>query len=157
MELRAIVLAGALAGFAASALNSILWRPLWVAVSTALSKNSGTEAPRWRSPSASLHLASVLLHLAAGSILGLLFWLSWGLTGIVSIPWWVRGLSFAGLTWIALCVPLLLSLIVSARTPPSLIVKSAIEWLTTCVLVGLALRPTPYRPMVGWVKQRETH
>jgi uncharacterized membrane protein YedE/YeeE len=135
MELRAVVLAGALAGFTASALNSILWQPLWMAVS----KNSThSESPHWRSPSVSLHLASVLLHLVAGSILGLLFWLSWGLTGIVSIPWWVRGLSFAGLTWIALCVPLLLSLVVSARISSALLAKSAMEWLTTCVLVGLA-------------------
>lgn len=134
MELSAVIFAGALAGFAASALNNILWQPLWVALSSA---GNGANLA-WRAPSVTAYLASVAVHLIAGIALGLLFWLSWGLTGIVSVSWWFRGLSFAALTWIALCVPLLLSQFVSARTAPSLLTKIALEWLTTCTLVGLA-------------------
>jgi hypothetical protein len=134
MELREILFVGALAGFVASALNTVFWQPLWAALTQKMTARSGS----LRSPSVGLHLVSLVLHLTAGLILGLLFWLSWGLTGIVSVPWWLRGLSFAGLTWGALCVPLLLSQIVSSRVSVALVCKSAIEWLTTCVLVGLA-------------------
>jgi len=124
MEFGTVVVTGALAGMLAGALNGLIWGLFWRA--------------SWRPQTLALHLATIGAHLLAAIALSSLFWLSWGLTAIVSVAWWTRGLSFALLCWAALCVPLLVSQLLSSRQSGTLILKSALEWLITCALVGLA-------------------
>ncbi|HTE41402.1 MAG TPA: hypothetical protein VK629_11255 [Steroidobacteraceae bacterium] len=134
MELRAILLAGVLASFVASALNSFLWIPLF----QSLSRKAGPPAATlWRPFEARLHLVSLFAHVVAGVSLGFLFWVSWGLTAIVSVPWWQRGSAFGLITWFGIAGPLLLSQIASARVSGPFLLKSAIEWLSACTLIGL--------------------
>jgi hypothetical protein len=134
MELRAILLAGVLASFVASALNSFLWVPLF----QSLGQKAGPPAMTlWRSFDIRIHLISLFAHVVAGVTLGFLFWVSWGLTAIVSIPWWQRGITFGLITWMGVAGPLLLSQIAGARVSALLVLKSAFEWLSACTLIGL--------------------
>jgi hypothetical protein len=132
MEMRAVVLAGALAAFVAGALSMMVWHPLCVAIS----KHSGTDM--WRPQDLKSLLGSLLLQVCAGTVLGFLFWLSWGLTGIVDVLWWQRGLIFAALTWLGLCLPMLLSQALASKLAANVLAKSALESLTSCTLIGLA-------------------
>ena len=127
MELTFILIAGAVAGLAAGTLNGIL-TPVFLGSSA---------SPEWRRQRLVTHLASLAVHLLAGIALGFLFWLSWGLTAIVSVRWWQRGLSFAVLTWAAVVLPLITTQALHARITWQLIGKTAWDWLATCVLVGL--------------------
>lgn len=89
----------------------------------------------------SLQLADAFLHLVCGTGLGLLFWLSWGLAAVVDVPWWVRGLSFAGLCWFALSLPAVLNAWLSAAPERGISIKIAAvmasRWATTCLVAGL--------------------
>jgi hypothetical protein len=134
MELRDLLLSGMLAAFVASALNSFLWIPLFHAAA----KKSGSQAASlWRPFDVRTHLVSLAAHLIAGLALGFLFWVSWGLAAIVSVPWWIRGLAFGLITWVGIAAPLLISQWMSARVSGFLLMKSAFEWLSACTLIGL--------------------
>src|SRR5688572_22730789 len=73
---------------------------------------------------ASLQMTDAFLHLVCGTGLGLLFWLSWGLAAIATVPWWVRGLSFAGLCWSALSLPVVLNAWLSAAPERGISLKT---------------------------------
>lgn len=87
---------------------------------------------------AQLDVPEVLVHMMAGVGLGLLFWLSWGLTAIVGVTWQWRGLAFGGLTWLALVAPAIASVTLARQFSMPIFMASAARWLTTCVIVGLA-------------------
>lgn len=82
------------------------------------------------------------LHLICGTGLGLLFWLSWGLAGMVNMPWWIRGLSFAMLCWVPVSLPAVVAAWISAGPERGLSTKTmalmASRWATTCLIAGLA-------------------
>lgn len=129
MERSYLLLTGSLSGLVSILAQAVIW-----SVAEFL-------APRLRAANASsrqLDVPDILVHMAAGVGLGLLFWLSWGLTAIVAVPWWWRGLIFGGLTWAVLVVP---SAIATARAMhitalPATVL--ALRWATTCVIAGLA-------------------
>jgi hypothetical protein len=92
----------------------------------------GTEAE-----TASRVLAGAALRAAAGAALGFLFWLAWGLIALVGTPWYTVGLVYGGLTWAALVVPALGTLVLRGHGPARPLVAHAVEWLLTCLTVGL--------------------
>ncbi len=129
MELTLILIYGAIAGLTAGTLNSIV-APFFLMRREVV--------PPWRTQSIVVQLASFGVHGFAGVALAFLFWLSWGLTAIVGVTWWERGLTFALLAWAALGLPLLANQVLYARMTWSLVAKSAWDWLSTCLLVGMA-------------------
>jgi len=88
-----------------------------------------------------LQLSDAFLHLVCGTGLGLLFWLSWGLAGLVEVDWWVRGVTFAALCWVPISLPAVLNAWVSAYPTRGLSAKMiaamASRWATTCLIAGL--------------------
>jgi hypothetical protein len=49
----------------------------------------------------------LVIHAVWGLAFGLLFWLSWGLTAIVSVSWWWRGTAFGLLCGGVIVLPVL--------------------------------------------------
>jgi hypothetical protein len=85
-----------------------------------------------------LQLTDALLHLICGAGLGLLFWLSWGLAGLVEVSWWVRGVTFASLCWLPISLPAVLNAYFDARgLSGSMLAAMASRWATTCLIAGL--------------------
>lgn len=126
MELSFLLFTGSLSG-----LVSILGHSVVVSFfELASGRKSGTHELQVQIPEA-------FLHMAFGVTLGLLFWLSWGLTAIVQVAWWVRGIAFGGLAAIALA-PALLNVLLSARLRGRVLAVFASRWLTTCMVVGLS-------------------
>ena len=91
---------------------------------------------------ANVDVPEILLHTLAGIGLALLFWLSWGLAAVVSVPWWVRGASFGALCWIVLGLPSVISLARSRQISPGPAVVVATQWALTCLIAGLACART---------------
>jgi hypothetical protein len=104
-------------------LSGVLWSGLITAA-------GGTEGE-----SASRVLAGAVLRAAAGAALGFLFWLGWGLIALGGTSWYRVGLLYGGLTWAALVAPALGTLVL--RGPARSIVAHAVEWLLTCLTIGL--------------------
>jgi hypothetical protein len=81
------------------------------------------------------------LHLICGTGLGLLFWLSWGLAGMVDVPWWIRGVSFAMICWVPVSLPAVVAAWISVAPERGLSTKTmalmASRWATTCLIAGL--------------------
>jgi hypothetical protein len=88
-----------------------------------------------------LQLSDAFLHLVCGTGLGLLFWLSWGLAGLVEVAWWVRGVTFAALCWVPISLPAVLNAWLSAQPTNALSAKMMMamtsRWATTCLIAGL--------------------
>jgi len=82
--------------------------------------------------------SDALLHMLCGTGLGLLFWLSWGLAAVVDVPWWVRGLSFGSLCWLALALPSALSVALARDLTLKAAAVIASRWASTCLIAGLA-------------------
>jgi hypothetical protein len=101
----------------------------------------------WREQTLPSQLATLTIYLLVGVGLGLLFWLSWGLTAIVGVPWWLRGTTFAVILWCIGCVPLLAMQLLSLRMHWSAAAIFAIDWLVILMSVGLACAWT-------WAKTR---
>jgi hypothetical protein len=61
------------------------------------------------------------------------------LAGLVEVPWWVRGVTFASLCWLPISLPAVLNAGFSA--PRALSAKAlaamASRWATTCLIAGL--------------------
>lgn len=124
MELSVLLAAGAGAGLGAS----LPLRLLWLALAKRLPPAPISVWDEW---------LYALLHAAGGAALGLLFWLSWGLTAVVGVPWWLRGAVYGvGVTLPLL--PLLLLSRLAARLPWTLIVGLLVDFLTTGLCAGLA-------------------
>jgi hypothetical protein len=129
MERSYLLLTGALSGLVSLLAHAVIW---------SLAEMIRPQLRSVQTPYRQLDVPDILLHLIAGTGLGLLFWLSWGLTAIVSVPWWMRGLAFAGLTWIALALPASLSVARARQVTLSSVAVIATRWATTCLIAGLA-------------------
>lgn len=123
------LLAGGLGGLASALAHSVLWSAveLW----------RPQLASQW-SGGRSLSLAGVLLHFVGGTVLALLFWLSWGLAALVDIAWWERALIFGGLAWMALSMPAVLTTCLARELPWQASVSLLAQWACTCLLTSFA-------------------
>lgn len=82
-------------------------------------------------------LASAVLYGAGGAVLGLLFFLGWGLIALVNAPWYAVGLLFGSLCWAGAALPAVATLTLRAHTPARIALVHGVEWLVVCVSVGL--------------------
>ena len=126
MELTYLLLMGALSGLVGVLAHSVVYSVF------ELIRSRGTVG-------GTFELSDAFLHLVCGAGLGLLFWLSWGLAGLVEVPWWVRGVTFAALCWLPISLPAILNAWFSAQRALSkkAIVVMASRWATTCLIAGL--------------------
>jgi len=120
-------LAGGLAG--------VLWSGLVTAPWLALGRSAA--AGQGQGETAARLFADAALRAAAGAALGFLFWLGWGLIAVVGSPWYATGLLFGGLCWAAIAAPVLATLLLHGRAQMRPVVAHAVEWLVTCLAVGL--------------------
>jgi hypothetical protein len=118
---------------AAGGLFGVLWHGAVSAVWLRALDPPGTG--RRDEPLAEL-VAGAVLRAGAGVVLGLLFWMSWGLIAIVNAPWYAAGAAFALLAWAGLALLASASLTATGVRPAWLLVH-AVEWLATCIAVGL--------------------
>ncbi len=126
IELWMTVFAGVSGGLA-----GVLWSGL---VTTPwLTHGAGDTPPE----SAARLLAGAVLRAAAGAMLGFLFWLGWGLIAVVGLPWYATGLLYGGVCWAALVVPALGTLELRGRAATRGLAAHALEWLVTCLAIGL--------------------
>jgi hypothetical protein len=130
VELAYHLFTGALAAVLAGLFNTV--------AAPALAVLRTGDRHQWREPSLSSQLATLTVYLLVGIGLGLLFWLSWGLTAIVGVPWWLRGSVFALLFWLVCCVPLLAMQLLSLRLSWKTTAAFAVDWLVIFASVGLA-------------------
>lgn len=122
-----MLLTGSLSGLISVLAQTVIW-----SIVEAL-------APRARATQmAQLDVPDILLHMLTGAGLGLLFWLSWGLTAIVDVPWWHRGLVFGGVNWLVLVAPTVISVARYRETGLQVGTVLAARWMTTCLIAGLA-------------------
>jgi hypothetical protein len=128
VELWTTVLAG-LSGGLAGVLWSSLVTTAWLA--------RGDVATEGRAESALRMFAGTVFRAVAGAALGFLFWLSWGLIAIVGVPWYAVGLLYGLMTWAALAAPVLGTLLLRSRGSARPIVAHGVEWLGTCVIIGV--------------------
>ncbi len=129
MERSYLLLTGALSGLVSLLAHAVIWSIVEMI------------QPRLRMVNASnrqLDVPDILLHLLAGTGLGLLFWLSWGMVAIVAVPWWWRGLIFGGLTWLTLATPAVISMARARQMGAGPTFVIATRWATTCLIAGLA-------------------
>lgn len=126
MELTYLLLMGALSGLVGVLAHSIVYS-LFELIRTRGAADS------------TLQLTDAFLHLICGAGLGLLFWLSWGLAGLVEVAWWVRGVTFAALCWLPISLPAVLNAGFSAQRGLSAktLAAMATRWATTCLIAGL--------------------
>jgi len=82
-------------------------------------------------------LAGAALRAAAGAVLGFLFWLGWGLIAVVGWPWYAVGLLYGTLAWLALVAPTLGTWLLRGHGPAAAVAAHAVEWLVTCLAIGL--------------------
>jgi hypothetical protein len=124
VELTYLVMMGALSGLVGVLAHSVVYSVF------ELIRSRGTAM-------GTLQLTDALLHLICGAGIGLLFWLSWGLAGLVEVPWWVRGLTFASLCWLPISLPAVLNVWLSTQLSTKTIAAMATRWATTCLIAGL--------------------
>jgi hypothetical protein len=124
MDLAYLILTGCLSGLVSVLMHSVLW--------------SAVEAMRPSVVIAPLQISDALLHMVYGTGFALLFWLSWGLAAVVDVPWWVRGLSFGTLCWLAFAVPSLVGVALARAIPMATTATLASRWATTSLIAGLA-------------------
>jgi hypothetical protein len=126
VELTYLLLMGALSGLVGVLAHSVVYSVF------ELIRSRGTAT-------GTLQLTDAFLHLVCGAGLGLLFWLSWGLAGLVEVPWWVRGTTFAMLCWLPISLPAVLNAWLSAGSGLSgkMLAAMASRWATTYLIAGL--------------------
>lgn len=134
MERSYLLLLGALSGLVSVLLHAVLWSLLEL-----VRPAGGTlVAIETRAAMARIDIPDILLHVLGGIGLGLIFWLSWGLAAVVSVPWWTRGLVFGGLAWAFVGLPAIISLARARSGALGATGVIALQWATTCVIAGLA-------------------
>jgi len=126
IELWTTVFAGLSGGLAGALWSGLVTAP-WLARRAA---DLPPEGP-WRV------LGGAVVRAAAGALLGFLFWLGWGLIAVVGLPWFAVGLLYGGLCWAALAAPVLGTLSLHGRGAAAPLVAHAVEWLVTCLAIGL--------------------
>jgi len=140
VEIRQVLLAGALAGCLAGAFNSAM-APLfarWQGKSGAGKSIPEYSINVWRDQTLATQFATLAVYLCAGLVFSLLFWLSWGLAAVGGVSWWQRGLLFALLVWAATCLPLLLAQCLALKISWPVVLTTAIQWLISASVVSLA-------------------
>jgi hypothetical protein len=130
MELSYLIFTGALSGVISALGHSVAW--------SAVALLQSPPQARTFASTTTLEVLEILLHMCAGAALGFLFWLSWGLAAVVDVAWWVRGVSFGCLCWLALALPAMTSLAMIQRISIAAAASTASRWATTCVLTGLS-------------------
>jgi hypothetical protein len=129
MDLSYLLLMGSLSGLVAVLAHSVIYSVY------ELLRSRGTHM-------SSVTFTDAFLHLICGTGLGLLFWLSWGLAGMVDVPWWIRGISFAMLCWVPVSLPAVIAAWISTAPERGLSTKTmalmASRWAMTCLIAGLA-------------------
>ncbi len=130
MELAYHLFSGALAAVLAGLFNTV--------AAPALATLRSGDRDQWRTQSLPSQFATLTVYLLVGIGLGLLFWLSWGLTAIVGVPWWLRGSAFALILWLMCCLPLLTMQLLALRLSWKTAAAFAIDWLVIFLSVGLA-------------------
>jgi hypothetical protein len=123
-------LSGGLVGVLWSGAVSMPWLA-WIA------RRKGTQAFALHAESTFRTLVGAAILAVGGAALGFLFWLSWALIALVSAPWYVPGLLFGLLTWAGIAAPLLGGAALRLRGFGPVALVLAIEWLVTCLAVGL--------------------
>jgi hypothetical protein len=95
-----------------------------------------------RNPNSTLEVhptvIEMLMHLIGGVTLGAMFWLSWGLAAVVDVTWYVRGIVFAALIFVAACLPALASFALATRDTKVSSIALIARWATTCLTVSLS-------------------
>ena len=138
VELLMSLFAGASGG-----LLGVLWHGLvsepWLARCT-----PGGSA-RYTPETLSQMLVLAAVRTGAGIALGALYWAGWGLIALVTAPWFVVGPAFGLLCWAGAALPALGTLQSSGSNVDALKIH-AVEWLATCVAVGLACAYAWERP-----------
>lgn len=129
MERSYLLLTGSLSGLVSILAQAVLWSLAEAAFPRLQAENAASRQ---------LDVPDILVHMAAGVGLGLLFWLSWGLTAIVDVSWWQRGLIFGGLTWAVLIAPSVISVARAMQIAAVPATVLAMRWATTCMIAGLA-------------------
>jgi hypothetical protein len=134
MELTQLLLTGSLTGLISVLVHSALW-------------SAAAMFGRRHRPIAHAEppISEAILHMIAGIALAFLFWLSWGLAALTDGRWWVRGISFGGLCWLALALPTIGSLVVGRAIDTRAGMLIASRWATTALGVGLACAWTWHR------------
>ena len=130
IELWMTLLAGLAGGLA-----GVLWSGLVTAPWLALGRSADTG--QGQGETAARLFVDAALRAAAGAALGFLFWLGWGLIAVVGSPWYATGLLFGGLCWAAIAAPVLATLLLHGRAQARPVAAHAVEWLVTCLAVGL--------------------
>ena len=74
----------------------------------------------------------------AGLALGLFYWLGWGLISLVGEPWWANGIVFGLAAWAGSVAPLAITLGLRQPGTGRAAAVLAVEWLVTCVAVGVS-------------------
>ena len=129
-ELLMCVLAGMSGG-----LVGVLWSTLVSA--PWLASLRGPSIPALSAERVSSLVAHAVALALGGGALGFLFWLGWALVALVNVPWFVAGALFGLLAWAGVALPLLASVALRLRGFPRVGLVLAVEWLVTCVAVGL--------------------
>jgi hypothetical protein len=101
--------------------------------------------PRQQEPLSQM-IAFAAARTGAGVVLGALYWASWGLIAIVAMPWYVVGAAFGLLCWAGAVLPALSTLRMTGSVAVNTLRVHAVEWLATCVAVGLACAYAWQRP-----------
>lgn len=78
-----------------------------------------------------------LAFAVAGLVLGLFYWLGWGLISMVGEPWWATGIVFGLAAWAGTVAPLAITLGLRRPETGRAAAALAIEWLVTCLAVGM--------------------
>jgi len=112
---------------------------LWSGIVSApwLARRLGRQPTALREERASSQFASAALLAVGGAALGLLFWLGWGLISLVAATWLEAGLLFGLLCWAGIAAPLLGSLALRLRDFSPVALVLAVEWLVTCLAIGV--------------------
>jgi hypothetical protein len=130
IELWMTVFAGLSGGLA-----GVLWSGIVTRAWLAPGAGPGAEDPP--AETAWQVLAGAAVRAVAGAALGFLFWLGWGLIALVGTPWHVVGLLYGALAWLGVAAPALVTLRLNGHGPARPLVAYAVEWLFTCLAVGL--------------------
>ena len=124
-------------------LFGVLWSGL--VSSPWLAAGAAEHPSRWHDENLPRLVAGALLRAVAGAALGFLFWLGWGLIAVLRAPWPLVGLLFGLLCWAGAALPALATLGLRVELPRRSIRVHAVDWLVSCVAVGLLCAYAWYR------------
>ena len=126
-ELIVSLVAGASGGLTGLVWSRLVSNP-WLARGTPGADPDGSFASQ---------VAAGLAFAVAGLVLGALYWLGWGLISLVGEPWWANGIVFGLAVWAGSVAPLAITLRLRQPGTGRAAAVLAVEWLVTCVAVGV--------------------